>query len=368
MLERDHDEPWWMKQVLRYDEKWRMNKFLRAQLAINIAEDTGKIMANAYKNLTKIPSDDQLKDDLQKAFLTGNMIKTIPDDTCLQCSQLSTLLLNGNANLNYISDDSFKNMPALKILDLFQTRIKRLPKSVSNLKCLTALLLSKCRELTYTPSFSKLKQLILLDLSDTAITVAPMGLESLVNLRCLNLYRTYMLICRFCSASQLVGRLCLSDLEDLKDIVSPDALLSLHQPSLFSHLTHLEISTCPNIETLMTPKLLALFRNLRNILVEGCWKMKEIIGEDNHSKMGLGGSGNLSHPTPIHLPMLTSLKFELMPQLNFIYRGVMLCPSLQTFSASQCHKLHPPRIEISNGCELPMENTFFGYCWEIETD
>ncbi|KAI9078159.1 hypothetical protein K1719_039927 [Acacia pycnantha] len=364
---------------------WRMNKFLRA-LAIGIAEDTGKIMANAYKELTKIPSEDQWKDDLQKAFLTGNKIKAIPDGTCLRCSQLSTLLLNGNKNLNYISDESFKNMTALKILDLSRTCIKRVPESVSSLKCLTALLLSECRKLSYIPSLSKLKQLISLDLSDTAITEAPMGLESLVNLRCLNLFRTYMLmsaslisklihleysmkritfegmdlrnrkavlpgdikelvindcqlvgtvgsclcsvvlsyghqieqldvrgckdvtslcclssLCPFCSSSQLVGRLRLSWLQDLEDIVSPYALLSLHESTLFSHLTHLEIWCC-HMETLMMPKLLALFQNLRTILVCDCWKMKEIVGEDDHSKMEPGGSGDFSHPTPITLP------------------------------------------------------------------
>ncbi|KAI9112893.1 hypothetical protein K1719_016210 [Acacia pycnantha] len=156
----------------RYDGKWRMNKFLRA-LAIGIVEDTGKIMANAYKNLTKIPSDDQWKDDLQKAFLTGNKIETIPYGTCLRCSQMSILLLDGNANLNYISDESFKNMPALKILDLSKTCIKRFPESMSSLKCLIALLLSKCRKLRYIPSLSKLKQLISLDLSYTTITEEP---------------------------------------------------------------------------------------------------------------------------------------------------------------------------------------------------
>ncbi|KAI9078154.1 hypothetical protein K1719_039922 [Acacia pycnantha] len=420
MLERD-DEPWWM------------NKFLKA-LAINIAEDT------------------------------GNKIKAIPDGTCLQCSQLSTLLLNGNANLNYISNDFFKNMPALKILDVSGTCIKRLRESVSSLKCLTALLLSECRKLSYIPSLSKLKQLISLDLSDTAITKAPMGLESLVDLRCLNLYCAYMLMsasfisklnnldnletivayfrdisvfntyvsfldkhrvltsyhlflvdssdvsyagqiktkyskkwimfkkmnlrnrkavlpgdikeldiigcqlggdikeldkrdclcsvvlsyghtnnnnahqierlvisdckdvdylccfsgsCPFCSSSQLVGRLRLSLLKDLKDIVSPDALLSLHQPSLFSHLTRLVIYHCDSMETLMTPKLLALLRNLCTIDVWGCVKMKEIVGEDDHSKMEHGGSADLSHPTPITFPRLTSLELQNMPLLNF---------------------------------------------------
>ncbi|KAI9104172.1 hypothetical protein K1719_023008 [Acacia pycnantha] len=444
-----------------YDMGWRMNKFLKA-LGIGIAEDT---VAYAYKKLTKIPRDVQWKDDLQNAFLTGNKIKAIPDGTYLQCSQLSTLLLNGNANLNYISNDFFNNMPALKILDVSGTCIKRLPESVSSLKCLTALLLSECRKLSYIPSLSKLKQLISLDLSDTAITKAPMGLESLVDLRCLNLYCAYMLMsasfisklnnldnleiivayfrdisvfntyvsfldkhrvltsyhlflvdssdvsyarqikkkyskkwimfnkmnlrnrkavlpgdikeldiidcqlggdikeldkrdclcsvvlsyghtnndnahqierlvirncedvdylccfsgsCPFCSSSQLVGRLRLSLLKDLKDIVSPDALLSLHQPSLFSRLTHLVIYHCDSMETLMTPKLLVLLQNLHTIDVRFCGKMKEIVGEDDHSKMELGGSGDLSHPTPITLPRLTSLELHFMPQLiNF---------------------------------------------------
>ncbi|KAI9104200.1 hypothetical protein K1719_023036 [Acacia pycnantha] len=391
-----------------------LNKFLGA-LAIGITKDKGKIMANAYKKLTKIPSDDQWEDDLQKAFLTGNMIKTIPDGTSFQCSQLSTLLLDGNAELNYISDDIFNNMPALKTLDLSRTRIERLPESVSNLKCLTALLLSECRKLTYIPSLSKLKQLISLDLSDTAITKAPMGLESLVKLRCLNLLPTPNLVisasvisklinleylgldvtsqvgiqglenlevivakfrdlvgtvgsclcsvvssyghnnnnnphqieqldistckdveylccfsgsCPFCSSSQLVGCLSLLDLKDLKDIVSPDALLSLHQPSLFSHLTHLQIFSCDSMETLMTPKLLALLQNLRTINVCRCGKMKEIVNASG-DLMALVPN-HLSHPTPITLPKLTSLNLTNMPQLNFVYRGVMLCPSLQT--------------------------------------
>ncbi|KAI9104213.1 hypothetical protein K1719_023049 [Acacia pycnantha] len=432
--------------VQGYDVQWEMDKFLRA-LAIDIAKDTGKIIANACKNLTKIPSDDQWKYDLQKAFLTGNYINTIPNGTCLQCSQLSTLLLNGNANLNYISDDFFNNMPALKTLDLSETSIKCLPESVSSLKCLNALLLSGCKDLSYIPPLRNLKLLISLDLSNTAITEAPEGLESLVNLRCLRLYRTYMLMsaslifklinlehllglkvteacvqglcnldvieacfqdisvfntfvsfldldsyesstprrhqgvgykrlpasrdscCPFCSSSQLVGRLCLSDLEDLKDIVSPDALLSLHQLSLFSYLTHLQIVNCDSMETLMTPKLLALLQNLRTIDVNYCEKMKEIVGEDDLSKMEHGGSADLSHPTPITLPRLTSLELHGLPQLiNFVYRGVMLCPSLQTFSAFECEKLNRPRIEISNGCELPMEKTSTGYSWAIKTD
>ncbi|XP_028788816.1 probable disease resistance protein At4g27220 [Neltuma alba] len=166
---------------IRLGGRWMMDKFLRV-LAIGIAEETGKIMRKAYEDLTEIPSDDQWKEDLQKNFLTGNEIQTIPDSTYPRCSQLSTLLLNHNAKLNYISNDFFNNMPTLKTLDLSNTGIKRLPRSVSSLECLTTLLLSRCRKLSFIPSLRKLKRLISLDLFFTAITEAPVGLESLVNL------------------------------------------------------------------------------------------------------------------------------------------------------------------------------------------
>ncbi|XP_028788815.1 disease resistance protein RPS2-like [Neltuma alba] len=503
-----------------------IHKFLRV-LATGIAEDTGKIMRKAYKNLTEIPSDDQWKEDLHQVFLTENNIQTIPNGTCPKCTQLSMLLLNCNVKLNHITDEFFNNMPALKILDLSETAIQ--PKSMSNLKCLIALLLSGCTELRYIPSLETLKRLISLDLSFTAITKAPVGLESLVNLRCLNLLkidklvippslisklinleclelgraqclrdalvqsaqsleklevirahfpnisvfnafvrfmaenrviRSYQLTlyheiyddddeeeeekidriysmkmiilegtnfknreavllprdikklfiiacflgiggrslcnilsyvhnnnphqielldiklceeagylcccsCPFCSSSQLVGRLDLLEMNNVKDLVSPYAD-SLDQSALFSHLIHLTVTSCSSMKTLIAFKLLALLQNLRTICVYSCKKMKEIVGED-HSVMELTASGDLMarpHPS-ITLPNLTSLKLDKMPQLDVVYKGIMLCPSLQTFDASLCEKLNPPQIAISNnGSVLSMQKIpLGGYYW-----
>ncbi|XP_054817663.1 probable disease resistance protein At4g27220 [Prosopis cineraria] len=83
-------------------------------------------------------------------------------------------------------------MPALKVLDLSRTSIKRLPESVSNLKCLITLLL-RCKKLSYMPSLEKLQRLMWLDLSNTAIIESPYGLELLINLRYLNLAGTVQL-------------------------------------------------------------------------------------------------------------------------------------------------------------------------------
>ncbi|XP_028774380.1 disease resistance protein At4g27190-like [Neltuma alba] len=467
--------------------------------------------------------------DLQKVFLTRNNMQTIPNGTCPKCSQLSMLLLDCNAFLNHIPDEFFNNMPALKVLDLSDTMIERLPTSLFNLKCLTVLLLSGCAKLSYIPSLGKLKRLISLDLSSTAITEAPTGLESLVNLRCLHLLpieklkmsasllsklinleclevdwaewstdargqgtrglkklevvahfrdisvfnnfvsflthncvRSYRLTlqdakyyvdrcsfhqshreysvkkilikdmvlgsekvilpgdieklviknyrqgtgnrslcsvlsyghnnkpsqtelleinlssdlqflyccnCPFCFSTQLVGCLKITAVK-LKDLVSPYAD-SLHQSTLFSHLTDLSIWGCNSMEALMTPKLLAHLQNLRTISVVACRQMKEMVGaEEDHSSGDLMVllCNHLPHPT-VTLPKLTSLKLHSMPQLDFVYRGTMLCPSLQTFSAMYCEQLNHPQMAISNdGGGLLMEKTPTGYCWRINID
>ncbi|XP_028774322.1 uncharacterized protein LOC114731349 [Neltuma alba] len=49
-----------------------------------------------------------------------------------------------------------------------------------------------------------------------------------------------------------------------------------------------------------------------------------------------------------------------MIELDFVYGGIMLCPSLRAFSASSCKKLNPPQIAISNnGSVLPMQKFSF---------
>ncbi|XP_028777880.1 probable disease resistance protein At4g27220 [Neltuma alba] len=503
--------------MLDYDDYGYLiiNKFLRV-LATGIAEDTGKIMRKAYKNLIEIPSDDQWKEDLQQVFLTGNKIQAIPCGTCPNCTQLSMLLLNGNKELNHITDEFFNNMPALKTLDLSETAIWCLPKSVSNLKYLITLLLSRCTELRDIPSLGKLKRLISLDLSWAAITEAPVGLESLVSLRWLSLLeidewvispllisklinleclelgdaqcltdatvqsiqglkklevicayfhdisifntfvkfmaenrviRSYQLTlysalydylgglddqikreysmkkiilkgmnfknrepvvlprdikelfitacflgtgvrspcnilsyahnnnppqielcisdcedveclcccsCPFCSSSQLVGRLHLWKMDNLKDLVSPSAD-SLHQSALFSQLTDLQILYCESMNTLMPFELLALLQNLRTIWVERCEQMKEIVGD--------------VHPVMEHtikLPMLTSLTLLVMPELESVCTGILHCPSLRKFSANYCKKLNPPRIAISNDESVPpmKKNSSGTYYWQ----
>ncbi|KAK8527396.1 hypothetical protein V6N12_054609 [Hibiscus sabdariffa] len=78
-------------------------------------------------------------------------------------------------------------MPALKFLDLSHTLLVSLPNSVSGLKNLTVLLLAYCIYLEKLPSFSKLKALVDLNLSGTNIKCLPDGMNTLVNLKNLDM-------------------------------------------------------------------------------------------------------------------------------------------------------------------------------------
>ncbi|KAA8535623.1 hypothetical protein F0562_030626 [Nyssa sinensis] len=79
-------------------------------------------------------------------------------------------------------------MPSLRVLDLsYLENLKRLPKSISNLKSIRGLLLNHCTDLQYIPSLAGLKKLRELDLQGSGVRAVPEGLEGLVNLKRLDL-------------------------------------------------------------------------------------------------------------------------------------------------------------------------------------
>ncbi|KAF7836391.1 putative disease resistance protein [Senna tora] len=124
-------------------------------MAIRILKEKHKILECIDERLREIP-DEHWTEDLEKVFLVNNNISEISEGISPRCSKLSTLILKGNRNLKWIGDEFFKNMPALRDV----------------------------------PSLANLQRLVWLDLSYTAITEAPQGLELLINLRYLNLLGT----------------------------------------------------------------------------------------------------------------------------------------------------------------------------------
>ncbi|XP_028804826.1 disease resistance protein At4g27190-like [Neltuma alba] len=143
------------------------------------------------------------------------------------------------------------------------------------------------------------------------------------------------------------------ELKDLKQIVAPFAP-SLGSP--YRYLRDLDVLECSKMKMLIMPDLLAQLQNLETISVGFCDSMEEIVG--NHYC-----SGNTFNPT-ITLPKVRSVKLYCLPELTFVFKGTMLCPSLKYFHAYICEKLSPPHIEIVEGRKLQMENISIGvYCW-----
>ncbi|CAJ1957043.1 unnamed protein product [Sphenostylis stenocarpa] len=164
-----------------------MHDLVRA-MAIDVIKVNYHFLVKAGLQLTEIPDEVEWTEDLEKVSLMCNWINEIPTDISPRCPKLRILILKHNESLTRICDSFFVHMSALEVLDLSFTDIEVLPKSVSALSTLTALLLTSCKRLKHMPSLAKLQALLRLDLSFTAITEIPEGLEVLVNLKWLNLY------------------------------------------------------------------------------------------------------------------------------------------------------------------------------------
>ncbi|KAJ7948559.1 transcription factor bHLH [Quillaja saponaria] len=164
-----------------------MHEFSRAT-AMNIIEGKRRFMIRVNMGLKRMPEIQYSEhvEIMEKVSFVNNEIEEISLTKSPNCLKLSTLLLGWNP-LRKINDSFFHHMPAIQVLDLSNTQLEILPDAVSDLKTLTALLLSHCNYLKYVPSLAKLQALKRLDLSYTAITELPQGLDMLLTLRWLDL-------------------------------------------------------------------------------------------------------------------------------------------------------------------------------------
>ena len=171
-------------------ESVKMHDVVR-DVAIWIAlsfEDGHKSLVRSGIGLSKI-SDGDFSNSFKRVSFMYNEITRLPD-CVIQCSEASTLLLQGNWLLETVPERFLQGFEALRVLNLGGTCIKSLPLSLLQLGDLRALILRCCFSLEELPPLGGLSRLQILDLTATRIREIPRGMENLSNLRQLDLSHT----------------------------------------------------------------------------------------------------------------------------------------------------------------------------------
>ncbi|EHA8590880.1 putative disease resistance protein [Cocos nucifera] len=160
----------------------RMHDVIR-DMAIKITsgstERGRRFLVRAGLGLKECPEVEKWEEK-DRISLMENDIQSLPDEP--KCTELSTLLLQGNELLQEIPQSFFKQMKNLRVLDLSRTGIVSLPPSISELGSLQALKLSECYDLESVTHVGGLEQLRFLDLGYTFIKELPREIGQLTRL------------------------------------------------------------------------------------------------------------------------------------------------------------------------------------------
>ncbi|XP_031263107.1 probable disease resistance protein At4g27220 [Pistacia vera] len=174
--------------------------------------------------------------------LMTNNIRELPKG--LECPKLQALLLQENTNL-VVPSCFFREIKDLKVLDLSQTKLWSLPESLSFLLTVRTLNLSGCNlgDLSVIGSLNKLE---ILSLSESSIQEIPVSFSQLNNLRLLDLNN--------CEELTLIPRGVIPSLKKLEELYinrfkqweseseNLKSNANLVELEALSRLTHLEIS------------------------------------------------------------------------------------------------------------------------------
>lgn len=158
-----------------------------------------------------------------------------------------------------------------------------------------------------------------------------------------------------------IQELCVADcigFRSLSDIMNPVDVddhkngRSCSNPNRVGPFSSLEICTirrCHDVVKLFTAGWMQNLQSLELLEIEDCVQLKELIehqdGEDNHAV--------------ISLPQLKQLVLTLLPQLNSIHEGQLVCASIRSLTFMDCPKLHrlPFAFTIDDQHELILPTT-----------
>ncbi|KAJ0035492.1 hypothetical protein Pint_26077 [Pistacia integerrima] len=139
-----------------------------------------QLLLRAGAGLTEPPSEEEWK-QAKMIFLMDNDLRSLPERP--YCPELFTLFLQRNTQLRKMPISFFDSMTSLKVLNLSNTRINSLPKTLFGLKNLQILVLQDCERFDMLPSeVGSLDALEVLDLKGTEIHKLPDEIGKLASL------------------------------------------------------------------------------------------------------------------------------------------------------------------------------------------
>ncbi|KAK2965081.1 hypothetical protein RJ640_012555 [Escallonia rubra] len=176
-----------------FDNRVRMHDVVR-DLASWISsssssEDGCKAFVRSGLGLTNFP-EVETPDSVKRVSFMHNRTRNLPESV-VQCPEVSTLLLQGNRSLEIVPEGFLMAFKSLKVLNLSETGIKKLPQSLLQLRELRALLLRWCPHLEELPPLGGFTKLQVLDCHGArSMKELPQGMEELSNLRALDICYT----------------------------------------------------------------------------------------------------------------------------------------------------------------------------------
>ncbi|PIA55373.1 hypothetical protein AQUCO_00800258v1 [Aquilegia coerulea] len=106
-------------------------------------------------------------------------------------------------------------------------------------------------------------------------------------------------------------------------------------PPFFFCLKVLYIFDCHNLKNVLSSSRLSqLLQNLEEIRVGRCDELEELIGEEEEENRR-----NVETPIAVQFPKIKKLGFQNVPKLKSIWRGVMICDSLEKVWVENCSEL-----------------------------
>ncbi|XP_044478086.1 disease resistance protein RPS2-like [Mangifera indica] len=241
----------------------------------DVVRDVAHIIAPKHNHTFLVKAGTSLKEwpervtfeNLMCISLMLNDIKEVPD--AIECPKLQSLLLQRNSKL-VVPNNFFKGMKNLGVIDLSETQLSSLPESLSFLVNLRTLYLNDCKlgDLSIIGDLSKLE---ILSLCSSNVREIPISFSRLTHLRLLDLNYCEELtriplgvISSLCKLEELyvLKSFSLWDLEGDEGDSSSNAKLAELQ--FLSRITSLEI-IIPNLNFLIDNHV--LFKNLSSFTI-----------------------------------------------------------------------------------------------------